>query len=441
MLSAELPGKLDLLALHRLAPARYPFLLESVAGHPLAGRYDILFAFPQAALETGRHGLSHSDFFDRLSAAAAAERCAPAHGLPFCGGWFLLLGYEAARGVESRLHLPDAPYRLPDALAVRCTAAVIVDRESGRSLLLAESDPAQLRQLQADCASLQSPPPLPEGPLLAAIEEDGEARFLHGVEAILDYLHAGDIFQVNLSRAWRASLRPGIGYLEVYSRLRRANPAPFAGLARWDGSAVLSSSPERLVNIDGGVVQTRPIAGTHARLADADADALQRARLLSSLKERAEHLMLIDLERNDLGRICAPGSVEVSELMSIESYAHVHHIVSNVRGRLRPDIGPGEVLRAVFPGGTITGCPKVRAMEIIAELEGVGRGPYTGAMGYLSRCGRLDSNILIRSLVCEDSQVSLRAGAGIVADSRPQAELAETRAKARGLLLALGAQV
>ena len=441
MLRAELTGKLDLLALHRRAPERYPFLLESVAGHPLAGRYDILFAFPQQALETGRDGLGHAAFFDRLNTEAARERCAPVHGLPFCGGWFLLLGYEAARGVETRLQLPDAPYRLPDALAVRCTAAVIVDRESGRSLLLAESDPSQLQQLQADCEALPDSPQPPEGSLLSGISEDPEPQFLRGVEAILEYLHAGDIFQVNLSRAWRARLLDGITYLDVYSRLRQANPAPFAGLVRWRDSAVLSSSPERLVNIHDGVVQTRPIAGTHARLRDPHEDERQRASLLSSLKERAEHLMLIDLERNDLGRICVPGSVEVSELMCIESYAHVHHIVSNVRGRLRPEVGPGETLRAVFPGGTITGCPKVRAMEIIAELEGVGRGPYTGAMGYLSRCGRMDTNILIRSLVCENGQVSLRAGAGIVADSKPWSELAETRIKARGLLLALGAKV
>jgi anthranilate synthase component 1 len=444
MLRAELEGTLDLFSLHRHAPERYPFLLESVAGHPLAGRYDILFAHPGEALEVGR-ALDHAAFFDRLNQAYDAARCAPAHGLPFCGGWFLLLGYEAVRGIETRLRLPHAPYRLPDALAVRCTAAVIVDRAERRTLLLAESDPAQLDQLRADCAAAPAVPEPPAGSLLADIAEDPEQRFLHGVAAILDYLHAGDIFQVNLSRAWQARLRQGLDYRDVYARLRRANPAPFAGLARWRDSAVLSSSPERLVNIEwegsGGVVQTRPIAGTHARLTDPGADARQRAGLLASLKERAEHLMLIDLERNDLGRVCVPGSVEVSELMCIESYAHVHHIVSNVRGRLRAGAGPGEVLRAVFPGGTITGCPKVRAMEIIAELEGVGRGPYTGAMGYLSRCGRLDSNILIRSLVCEDGRVSLRAGAGIVADSRPQAELAETRAKARGLLLALGAQV
>ena len=441
MLRAEITGKLDLLSLHRLAPERYPFLLESVAGHPLAGRYDILFAFPGQALETGRDGLSHAGFFERLGAGYDTERCAPTHGLPFCGGWFLLLGYEAARGVETHLRLPASPYRLPDALAGRCTAAVIVDREQDRSLLLAEGDAAQLEQLQADCAALAPSPEPPAGSLLAEIAEDPETQFLQGVEAILEYLHAGDVFQVNLSRAWRSRLRGGVDYLDVYSRLRRANPAPFAGLARWRDSTVLSSSPERLVHVEGATVQTRPIAGTHARLPDAREDERQRASLLASLKERAEHLMLIDLERNDLGRVCVPGSVEVSELMCIESYAHVHHIVSNVRGRLRPDIGPGEALRAVFPGGTVTGCPKVRAMQIIAELEGVGRGPYTGAMGYLSRCGRMDTNILIRSLICEDGQVSLRAGAGIVADSRPQSELAETRVKARGLLLALGAQV
>ena len=164
---------------------------------------------------------------------------------------------------------------------------------------------------------------------------------------------------------------------------------------------------------------------------------MARQRLIASSKERAEHIMLIDLERNDLGRICEPGGVSVDELMQIESYAHVHHLVSAVRGRLRPEAAAGDVLRAVFPGGTITGCPKVRAMEIIAELERVGRGPYTGAMGYLSCCGRMDLNILIRTLVQEGNTAVLRAGAGIVADSDPVAELEETRHKARGVLRVL----
>jgi anthranilate synthase component 1 len=205
------------------------------------------------------------------------------------------------------------------------------------------------------------------------------------------------------------------------------------------GGAIVSSSPERLVRVRERTVETRPIAGTRPRHAEASEDRALSSELMAHPKERAEHIMLIDLERNDLGRICRPGTVRVDELMALESYAHVHHIVSNVRGELRGEVTPGQVIRAVFPGGTITGCPKVRCMQIIAELEGAGRGPYTGSMGYLNHDGSLDLNILIRTIVCDESGVWLRAGAGIVADSDPQRELEETRAKARGLLLALGA--
>ena len=187
----------------------------------------------------------------------------------------------------------------------------------------------------------------------------------------------------------------------------------------------------------GDVLQSRPIAGTRPR-AVGDGEAVQISELVDNPKERAEHIMLIDLERNDLGRVCVPGSVEVDELMTVESYAHVHHIVSNVRGRLRSDVTPGDVIRATFPGGTITGCPKVRCMQIIAELEGEGRGSYTGAMGWLNRDGDLDLNILIRSAEVDGDVLRFRAGAGIVADSVAVCELEETRAKARGLLRALG---
>jgi anthranilate synthase component 1 len=439
-LRAEIAGSIDLFEVHRQAPERYPFLLQSVAGHPQSGRYDILFGFPGRSLSA--HAAAGKDFFGELSRAIREEALAPlAPDLPFCGGWFLLLGYEAARFVEPGLRLPASPHGLPDALAVRCSAAAIHDRERGVTTLLAEQDPLQLEQLRRDVDNyFNNDQQNADYKIISSVEEDEDERFLGGVRRILDYLQAGDIFQANLSRAWRARLAAGRSYLDVYRGLRRRNPAPFAGLARWGGNAVLSSSPERLVQIDEGWVQTRPIAGTRPRSTSAAEDERLKQGLLGNLKERAEHVMLIDLERNDLGRVCEPGSVEVSELMTIESYAHVHHIVSNVRGRLRSGLGPAEVLRAVFPGGTITGCPKVRAMEIIAELEGVGRGPYTGAMGYLSHCGRLDTNILIRSLVCEGDRVSFRTGAGIVADSKPEAELAETRAKARGLLLALGAE-
>jgi anthranilate synthase component 1 len=200
----------------------------------------------------------------------------------------------------------------------------------------------------------------------------------------------------------------------------------------------MSSSPERLVSVTGDSVQSRPIAGTRPRGSDIEADEALSRELLAHPKERAEHIMLIDLERNDLGRVCRTGTVEVDELMVVETYEHVHHIVSNVRGRLRDDVTPTDVIRAVFPGGTITGCPKVRCMEIIAELERFGRSFYTGSFGYLGLDGSMDLNILIRSMLVDGRQISFRTGAGIVADSEPDREVAETEDKARGLLKALG---
>ncbi|TDU31596.1 anthranilate synthase component 1 [Panacagrimonas perspica] len=429
-LRVEVSGPVDLLEVHRRDPKTFPYLLESAAAHPQAGRYDILFGFPGERL-SGEAG------FREMSSAFMDLEKEPRNDLPFVGGWFLLLGYESARWIEPSLRLPKSPFLLPDFLAVRCSGAIINDRERGVTVLVSEGSHELINYMKNIIHVDDSYAKQLEEKLVDRIVEDDDAPFLDGVERIHRYLLAGDIFQVNLSRAWRADLRRDRSYLDVYQRLRRHNPSPFAGLAVEDGVAVLSSSPERLVQSENGWVQTRPIAGTRPRVAGED-DAAMRAQLIGSLKERAEHVMLIDLERNDLGRVCEPGSIEVSELMALESYAHVHHIVSNVRGRLRADVTSGDILRAVFPGGTITGCPKVRAMEIIAELEGVGRGPYTGAMGYLSRSGRLDTNILIRSLVVQDRQVSFRAGAGIVADSQPRAELAETRAKARGMLLALG---
>ncbi|MDP9139645.1 MAG: aminodeoxychorismate synthase component I, partial [Pseudomonadota bacterium] len=383
--------------------------------------------------------LGSSDFFAELDRWVAREAPAPLDAtLPFVGGWFFLLGYEAARWVEPKLQLPDSPHALPDSLAVRCRAALIHDREQSQLHLISESGAAALAQLSDDVEDVRVAVPAdPQDWIASAIAEQAPQQFTDGVSRILEWLRAGDVFQINLSRPWDAVIPDEVCPAALYRRLRMTNPAPFAGIARWGDSAVVSSSPERLLQINGRTAQTRPIAGTRRRGRSAIEDAQLRAVLLGNLKERAEHVMLIDLERNDLGRVCEPGSIDVSELMSLESYAHVHHIVSNVRGQLRANVGPGAALRAVFPGGTITGCPKVRAMQIIAELEGEGRGPYTGSMGYLSRDGRMDSNILIRSLVWQAGRLRLRTGAGIVADSEPQAELEETRAKARGLLLAL----
>jgi len=321
-------------------------------------------------------------------------------------------------------------------VALRCPVGVLVDRVHGRTVLVAEAAQAGLLDLvEADLAAAAAP--VPQTLALDALDEDPAPAFIDGVARIQDYLRAGDVFQVNLSREWRAQLAAATAPAQLYANLRAANPAPFAGLFQGQDWAVISSSPERLVNVRGDLAQTRPIAGTRPRFAGDD-DAARIRELVGHPKERAEHVMLIDLERNDLGRVARPGSVVVDELMSVETYAHVHHIVSNVRALLRAGVTPGQVIRAVFPGGTITGCPKVRCMQIIAELEQVGRGAYTGAFGYLNRDGDLDLNILIRTITQSGTQLRWRAGAGIVVDSDAARELDETRHKARGLLRALG---
>ncbi len=451
LITRPLADDIDLLALHRLAPARYPVLLESSSSQHAVGtaqgRWDLLLAADGSALQLSADGVTRDeagqalagDFLAALDArwqAARLPREEPRW--PFRGGWALFLGYELAAQVEPVLRLPPATGGLPVACALRCPAALLRDRATGECIALAEAGQAAwLDRIVADLTSSRALSELPPWRAPATLEEDAPARFTSGIERILDYLAAGDVFQVNLSRGWRARFEQPLAPAAVHARLRAANPAPFAGLFAGDGWAVVSSSPERLVSVRGDVVETRPIAGTRPRFAGDD-DAARIRELVGHPKERAEHVMLIDLERNDLGRVCTPGSVEVDELMTVESYAHVHHIVSNVRGHLRPDATPGGVIRAVFPGGTITGCPKVRCMQIIAELEGQGRGAYTGAFGWLNRDGDLDLNILIRSAEVEGDALRFRTGAGIVIDSDPGRELDETRAKARGMLRALG---
>jgi anthranilate synthase component 1 len=441
-------------ALKRARPKRYPFLLESTATGGDA-RFSILFAFPGETLALSpdcklrgpdsllpEEGAGRRSFLATLDQWWRAEQpdspTLTNNGeTPFRGGWFVYLGYELAREIES-LPLPPGSSGMPVALATRIPAAIVYDHQRERYVPVAE--PAHGDLLNALRADLAQPPSVERAKRSATIGrpiEDPPQDYLDSVERAREYIHAGDVFQVNLARQWRAELPEGCDATDIYSRLRQANPAPFSGLVNLGSGALASSSPERLVRVTGRRVETRPIAGTRPRHADAERDRRLIRQLMAHPKERAEHIMLVDLERNDLGRIARTGSVEVDELMVTESHAHVHHIVSNVRALLKPQATPGEIIRAVFPGGTITGCPKVRCMEIIAELEATRRGPYTGAIGYLNRDGDMDLNILIRTLVVEGGQLSFRAGAGIVADSVPEFELEETRAKARGLLAAL----
>ncbi len=448
LLIHPLESTVDLLDLHRAHPRFYPHLLESaIQGTPQA-RYDILFASPLETLSLTDEGLKGREtllrttgFTEALDSWWQEERQPygePGCPWPFRGGWFLFLGYELAGELEPSLRLPADPQALPVAVAVRCPCAVINDHRTGKAGVICEPGFEDTsRRIRADIdASRRQAPGARRLPHMT-VEEDPSQRYLDGVLRVKDYIYEGDVFQVNLSRAWHAHAETPVDEADLYEHLRQKNPAPFAALATFGDYAIISSSPERLVAVRSDSVETRPIAGTSPRDQNRDRDAALSTELLAHPKERAEHIMLIDLERNDLGRVCVPGSVKVGELMVLESYRHVHHIVSKVGGRLRPDITPGAVIRAVFPGGTITGCPKVRCMEIIAELEQVGRGAYTGSVGYLNRDGDMDLNILIRTMVRRGNSIVFRTGAGIVADSDPRRELEETRHKAEGLLRGL----
>lgn len=447
----------DLALLHHANPQRYPFLLESVAHGSTEARYDILFAFPQASLTLSENfklssidlEIEGSDFLDNL------DRCwkqtqdqlqefnnfsQQEIDLPFQGGWFVYLSYELAQQIEPTLNLPASNDSSAAAYAVRIPAAIIRDHVTQRCWVISENNSQhQLSAMHKDIAECETFNDTQNKDLIKQITEQPDQDYLSAVEKIRRYIVEGDVFQVNLSRQWSVTLTDNASDYDLYQSLRNNNPAPFAGIANYAGHTIISSSPERLVSIENGYVETRPIAGTRPRGGELDADQALSVELLAHPKERAEHIMLIDLERNDLGRVCVAGSINVNELMVLESYTHVHHIVSNIRGQLREGITPGEVIKAVFPGGTITGCPKVRCMEIIAELEKTPRGAYTGSMGYLNHNGDMDLNILIRTMTRKDKQLTLQAGAGIVADSIASNELEETRFKAKGLLNALGA--
>jgi len=444
-LSREFPGNPDLALLAALVPQRYPHLLESVAHGPPQARFDILFAFPGSTLQLNGNGTLladrtpvQDDFLSLLDRSWRASRISDQEDLPFPfhGGWFLYLGYELAGILEPSLGTIPRDPDWPMAFAQRIPAAIVRDHATGKTMLLCEpGHEALLDQMELDLHHSIATSIDTILPDVLSMHEEDPAIHRHRIERALEYIRSGDTYQANLSRFWEIHLAERSAAPALYMKLRKTNPAPFSGLSTLGmGQSVISSSPERLVSVRHGSIHTRPIAGTHPRATEAIQDIQRRASLKTHPKERAEHVMLVDLERNDLGRICRSGSVQVDELLVVESYQHVHHLVSNVSGVLRPGILPGDIIRAVFPGGTITGCPKLRTMQIIAELEQSPRRAYTGSMGYLNRDGSLDLNILIRTMTLDDRKVLIRAGGGIVADSLPDREIEETRAKARGLL-------
>ncbi len=445
--------------LYQLKPGDYPYILASTAAGN-NGRFDILIAHPQQTLELKHDDLDQNadGFIDALHAWWLREKVDTGNtddnsmtddsaydSPPYTGGWFIYLSYELAGEIEPVLDLPTGEQGETVALAVRCPSAVIYDHQRKQYTAVAENEYSRLLDtIEQDFnkAAEVSSTVTAEAKAVTVhrISEAETAPYLDQVARIKQYIVDGDIFQANLSRPWRLEIDEATSDINIFNKLADANPGSFAVLARLPNSTVISSSPERLVSVTRGTVQTRPIAGTRPRSENENTDALLASELMAHPKEQAEHIMLIDLERNDLGRICVPGSIKVDELMTLESYQHVHHIVSNVIGRLRDDVSPADVIRAVFPGGTITGCPKVRCMQILAEMEQQPRGAYTGSIGYINRNGDMDLNILIRTLVRTGKHIRFRAGGGIVADSDAEHELAETRAKAKGLLHAFGVQ-
>ncbi len=464
----EIDQNIDFITLHDYKPECYPYILESTAFTQNQQVFSFLFVYPSETVVLDQNGSlsikthdacsvannnrvvtscpslsKQADFFSFLDGWFQQECTVDiaASSLPFLGGWFVYASYELANIIEPKLRLPTADDGLPVAFASRVHAALIFNHNQNKLFAVAEKDHKHLLELVSNdikqCTNFNKQSTAAMQTFEQLIEEDPDI-YLANVKKIKQYIKDGDVFQVNLSRKWQSFYSEHIPNRIIYEALRAKNPSPFFGLAQHNDVAIISSSPERLVKSQNNSVETRPIAGTRPRDPGFLDDELSRKALIAHPKERAEHIMLIDLERNDLGKICVPGTISVNELMMVESYAHVHHIVSNVRGELENKISPGDILKAVFPGGTITGCPKVRCMEIIAELESAGRGAYTGSMGYISRDGRLDFNILIRTLVNRDNCISFRAGAGIVADSDPVKELQETRHKAKGMLLALG---
>jgi anthranilate synthase component 1 len=472
---AELPADLDtpLSAFLRLRPGPYAFLLESVEGGEKWARYSFLGTDPLMVFT------ARGTKITLRGAGGRTERFPPGNplralrdvlrrftpvavpGLPrFQGGAVGYLAYDMVRHFE-RLprRAPDA-LGLPDAVFLLTDSLLVFDNLRHRLLVIAnarveKTDPASLDRAY-DAAAVKigmllaqlgrparqpAPLALPAAEPLLALGEEGftssldQAAFEERVRRAKEYIASGDAYQVVLSR--RLDTKLSADPFRVYRALRTINPSPYLFFLRLGPTTVVGSSPEVLVRAEDGRVEERPIAGTRPRGATPEEDRRIEAELKADPKERAEHVMLVDLGRNDVGRVATLGSVEVTEFMVVERYSHVMHLVSHVRGALAPGRDAFDVLEACFPAGTVTGAPKIRAMEIIDELEGASRGPYAGAVGYVSYSGNLDSCITIRTIVCHGERAWIQVGAGIVADSDPKAEWLETVSKARGLILAL----
>ncbi|MFL5820124.1 MAG: anthranilate synthase component I [Solirubrobacteraceae bacterium] len=424
------------------------FLLESAEQGQRVGRYSFIGFRPRKVVRWSlRDG---GDPYALAAAEVARHRQAPLPGLPpFAGGAVGFFGYDLVRTVEPLGDPNPDPLGLPDLALMLSDLLVVFDHLSHTVSVLANvyAEDDVERSYAAACEAiagvrerLAGPVPRPAHPTAGRetphfTPNMSRAQFESTVARIVEYVHAGDAFQVVPSQRWSAAVP--VEAFSVYRGLRAVNPSPYMYFLDFGDFQIAGASPEPLLTVTGRRASTRPIAGTRPRGANADEDARIAAELLEDPKERAEHVMLVDLGRNDLGRVCEYGSVAVEDFMVVETYSHVMHIVSSVTGVLRPEVGAIDALRATLPAGTLSGAPKVRAMEIIDELEPVKRGGYGGAIGYLSYTGDLDTCIHIRTVVMKDGVAHVQAGGGTVADARPDYEYRESEAKARGVLRAI----
>jgi para-aminobenzoate synthetase component 1 len=424
-----------------LAHQPWAHWLDSAWPASQAGRHDIITALPRVTLVTrgqetriehadGRVEQSRDNPLELLRAQLGAQR--PPVAAPFAGGALGYFAYDLARRLHRLPVLAGDAEGLPEMAVGIYDGALVVDHRERSCRLWANDDAAGRDWAERFLAGLRAEPVATGFALTGEVESSpGLEAYRQAFARVRNYIHAGDCYQVNLALRFAASCR---GHpWPLYQALRTRNPAPFSAWLNFPFGQVLSSSPERFLSVRDGLVETRPIKGTRPRSDDPREDARRMADLSGSAKDRAENLMIVDLLRNDLGQVCTPGSVNVTGLFTLESYATVHHLVSTVRGRLAPGKTALDQLAAAFPGGSITGAPKLRAMQIIEELEPERRGVYCGAIGYLGGDGGMDTNIAIRTLTCSANRLRFWAGGGLVADSQAAAEYQECLDKARAL--------
>ncbi len=408
-------------------------LLDSAQFDNEQGRYSFI------ALEPKKTFTSAQNIFEELKSCLAAYPMERHPELPpFQGGLLGYFGYEVLHQIENIPRPQNDGLNIPDVCLGLYETVCAFDHLQKKGWIFSLADGQAAHALKDLLFNTPTSPPSFEPQKLNWQSDFTAQDYIEAVQRVIDYIHAGDIFQANLTQRFCADLPKGLNRFGFYQNLRRINPALFSAYLNFDGFTLASSSPERFLTVRDGQVETRPIKGTRPRSSDHQTDRALADELRHSEKDLAENTMIVDLLRNDLSKVCKPHSVEVPELCAVHSFASVHHLVSTVTGQLHEGQSALDLLQACFPGGSITGAPKVRAMEIISELEPVPRGAYCGAIGYIGFDGTMDTNIVIRTALFKNNKVAVQVGGGIVADSEPEAEYQETLDKANALFRAFG---